>query len=214
MRYRYYDLIVPFGCNCMSASELRQRNLRLRSFPLDWVLVGDEDFGILGTLFERRFDNFLCLKRLEIIDLDSGDGHLVVEDKKYHYSFVHDFSKGLCGGDIDRDEFIEIIRKYDRRIVRLYSMIEKSKKVLFVINFKEGYKVDNRAIIAFSRRIRGLYPSKIFDVFSVRFNSEHSGLINIDEGVYVNDVKGMGRIKDSFSWLDNVRLSQVKFAES
>ncbi len=207
VNYKCYDLIVPFGCNCMNASQLSLRHLRIRAFPLDWVAIVNEDCNLLGHLFESRFTDFLNFERLKIVDSNSGDGHLVVQDQKYHYCFVHDFYKGIVGGYVDKGEFNETYNKYSRRIRRLYSLIHLSERVLFVCNFKNGSTIKNEAIVTLQEEIQNRCVNTKINLFAVRFNSDDRGLEKLANDVYVNDVKGMERIEIAFSWLNKVKIS-------
>lgn len=202
-----YDLIVPFGCNCMSALQLRVRGLRRCAFPLDWVAVGDEDCNLLGRLFQNKFEGFLDLGRLEIVESDSGDGHLVIQDKDYHYCFVHDFLKGKIGGEVDGAEYEEVSRKYLRRINRLYTVVDLSERILFVCNFKNGSIVADDALVTLRGKFQKGCGNKKVDLFVVRFNSTDNRQTEPGDGVYLTDVIGMGHIDSAFSWLDRVSLS-------
>ena len=39
---RHYDLIVSLGANCSAAHNLRYRNMRPFSLPLDWVYIEND----------------------------------------------------------------------------------------------------------------------------------------------------------------------------
>lgn len=125
-----FDLILSLGEDCACSSYLRRFGLQDFSYPFDWLTRFPFDNRIKFLL--NDFDDFLTKENLRKIekppapDVDHTCDYY--EDFKYNIYFFHDFKYFLPFDEAYKD----VVDKYKRRIERLYSMIMKSKKVLFV----------------------------------------------------------------------------------
>lgn len=75
-----YDLICSLGGNCMAASQIRQRGLRVASLPFDWTfIVNDKPLYKLAEGFKNKFKDFLLKENLqEMTDEEKADSILFV----------------------------------------------------------------------------------------------------------------------------------------
>lgn len=123
-----FDLIVSLGEDCACSSYLRRFALQECSFPFDWLTNAALSMRI--QLLENDFDIFLKKENLHMIPRPVvSDVHCdYYEDKKTTLYFYHDFPIGI---DLE-ESFSSVKEKYNRRIQRLYKMVNTSKKVLFV----------------------------------------------------------------------------------
>lgn len=61
-----YDLIVSLGGNCAAALQLKRRNLRLFSFPFDYLAMQDgRGVNYLAEGFLTDFSNFMLKNNLK-----------------------------------------------------------------------------------------------------------------------------------------------------
>ena len=103
--------IIPLGINCGMAETLKRLGKRQMSHPLDWVV----SFDGIAKLFDKSFVGFL-------------------PTKKYVYPNNDEFFWSDQYGIIFRhDNFPESTEKYERRIKRLFEILDTTKEhVLFI----------------------------------------------------------------------------------
>src|SRR5574344_1222376 len=130
-----YDFVCSLGGNCAAAHNLLHRNKRLFSLPFDWLYIeNDTPLLYLCEGFKDNFKNFCKKENLVIFDKNENNatngGKLKYKDNYKNFFFVNHFSK-----DINLDnEYEKIYTKLKRRINRLFNLIEKSNKILFLIS--------------------------------------------------------------------------------
>lgn len=125
-----YDLIYSLGTDCACASYMNKLNLRICSGPFDWLTR--PDFETRMNLILNDFQNFLNLEDIKFLEKDpkffNDEKCDYYENLKTGFCFYHDFLAG-----IPLEAQIGVVKeKYNRRIVRFYQKVAKSKKVLFI----------------------------------------------------------------------------------
>lgn len=179
-----YDLIVPLGCNCATAQQLKLLSLRQYSSPFDWLLCkADDALAKSCALLETRFKNFLVAKNLRrLSDLDES-GHLAYMDEGTGFIHLHDFIGQTVGYD-------EVVSKYRRRIDRLYAALEKSTSVLFVFSAADPRmaRLDQLAE-AYTRLKTFVGSEKTADLFVMTYASDavREGIVDDDGHIYVSE---------------------------
>lgn len=123
-----FDLIVSLGEDCACSSYLRRFALQNASYPFDWLTKAPLKTRI--DLIKNDFRGFLERENIYQIPHpeDSEKNCDYYEDRNTDFYFYHDFPMGV---DLD-SSFAAVKEKYDRRIQRLYQMIESAHRVLFV----------------------------------------------------------------------------------
>lgn len=112
------------ACSCTQA--LRASHLQFFSYPFDW-LFGSDFMGRVDILC-NNFENFINKEDLEFSYIEERTACNAYRNKANNITFNHDFKQ-----DISFDEmYIKVKEKYDRRIKRLFSQIENSKRILIV----------------------------------------------------------------------------------
>ena len=130
---KYYDSIVSLGHCCHVAIALKELGLQGASNVFDWS--GGNLFdkcGIGGfegkvNLICNNFENFLILEDFEEFEATENK-HRNVRNKRTGLQYLHDFSKDKSISD----QFSDFSVKYNRRIERLYKMLNKNSSVLFL----------------------------------------------------------------------------------
>lgn len=122
-----YDLILGLGRACSCSQSLRAAKLQLLSFPFDWITWGFErELPYRTELLCNGFNDWLRKEDLEFVRNVNERARYV--DRRTKTLFFHDFD---ANGNFD-EEFPKVAEKYNRRIARLYHLIESSRRILLV----------------------------------------------------------------------------------
>lgn len=123
MKLRDYDYIIPIGYNCACGMVLRNLDLRKQSFPLDWVVSKPE--WVLQYLKTNFKDYYLPNQ--------TAKTNYIGQD--FHWFETHRYSEHYAEKDeIDNNKSIynDNLEKFDRRIKRLFEVLNSDKKILFM----------------------------------------------------------------------------------
>lgn len=184
---RSYDFTVSLGTACIVANKMENNNLKLFSGPFDWIVGSPER---VHYLIKNNFKDFFLYNNLEIEG--KKDGKFLVRDKLNGLLSVHDFKGSET--KIARNEYSEVMEKYNRRIKRFYDWCRRSEKALFIIfvgsqnDLSDVYKI--KETIGFS------FPQLYFDILVVYLCPEKiSEIERIDDNLYLAKV-----YHDESSW--------------
>lgn len=132
-----YDYIIPIGFNCNTVMTLKNLNLRKEAFPFDWAITSPN--LIIHALQDRCKDlwNIECLRFVNETEHKGIHARMYVKSPtpthiiynfKYGIVFHHD-NNAIVG----MEEAVHLAKeKYDRRVNRLFQVLESSSRVLFV----------------------------------------------------------------------------------
>ncbi len=134
--YTMAPMFISLGYNCSIASRISGRDLRTVSLPFDWMVTPTRT---LIELFENDFDDFLNPTNL----VYNGD---YVFDEKYKIMFFgSDFPQKIWNWKRPgrllpllhkkehlRNAFQEIVEKYQRRVARLYAILQSNLDLYLV----------------------------------------------------------------------------------
>jgi hypothetical protein len=126
---RSYDYCISLGSNCMPAIHLNHLHLKQATLPLDWVVTASTEK--VAHLLLSRFSDYMELKNLVIQQLDITNGTYNVEDPVHEVMSYHDF-------DLYRNTAAELATypefkaKLNRRIERLYNVLDEGESFLFI----------------------------------------------------------------------------------
>jgi hypothetical protein len=119
-RDRPYDDIINLGSYCQSAYQLGVHNLRRYALPFDYLVT---PFDTLAAILEQKFAGFLDPANFTL-NLENG----LIEDARHRTQLLHDFKVD----DTFLNDYESISEKYQRRIDRLFGILESSRKVIFI----------------------------------------------------------------------------------
>ena len=174
MLKKKYDFIIPIGCNCLIAHNLRKNGLQRESLPFDWIWVANISQVI--TFLKTKFQNFMKKENLRFVR-HNGDAD-IYRDTFNQVEYWHDF---MIGEDFDT-AYEKNQKKYQRRIERLFHHIDCSKKILWVrfehirpdkqkdetdYLFQNAPESSENIIKNFSI-LQSLYPEKKSDLLLIR----------------------------------------------
>lgn len=166
-----YDLIFSLGEACSCTQALGTSGLQLFSYPFDWLFGSSfmERCKILATRFARYIDKE---------DLEFSYEERSIRCQAYHNKyndiiFNHDFPK-----DLSLDEsYPQVREKYERRIRRLLSSIERSSCGLIVYietPVTDHVILDWQEIIEGYNHIKDAFPGTSIDLLYVAREKESS----------------------------------------
>jgi len=124
-----YDFAIPLGAACASSIALRAANMQFASLPFDWTGGGD----IVGRakLIAGGFADWMRLEDMELTDvLHATFNSSIYRNRVTGLTYPHDFPAGCYL----EDELPTVVGKYERRIRRLYSEMERAGHALAVYN--------------------------------------------------------------------------------
>lgn len=132
-------LIIPFGNNCAVAYQLQKYNLRIHSYPFDWLSCNNISIlDLISNDYKNLFEDLIIKKKLDFhykINSYWNDSKLNtvnVYNSQYKIFFKHDFLEK----DFSNNNFINNVKeKYERRIERFNTIMQsEKKKILIQIN--------------------------------------------------------------------------------
>lgn len=209
-----YDLACSLGGSCASAHNLFYRKMRYVSLPFDWLfLVEQKTIEKLIECFNNDFSNFLLKENLEELkgeERGNAGKYYQYKDKATGYRFIHFFDKPIT----NENSYKKVKEKFDKRIQRLYSLIEKSESILFLLDIK--FPIDLDLIKRLENTLIEKFGNKKMDFVILEFNST-------DDDIYLKDNVTVYKIKreinlydfneTNFEWafLDNIKISKNLF---
>jgi len=124
---KIYDIILSLGGSCAVANQLKERGLRLASYPFDWIFTKEPtSLERLADCFREDFVNWPKLENLVEIDEDERNSHAAkyqYRDAYTGFRFIHDFTE-------PKERCAEVVReKYLRRIERLCLRLKEAKRI-------------------------------------------------------------------------------------
>lgn len=119
MNFKNYTNIISIGCNCRTASALKDLEYRKFSAPLDWTLSTTKS---VYKAFEDEFKNFYDVNNCEDY-ICPATKYKCIFNKKYRINITHETK-------INEQEIL----KYERRCSKLVTALKKNKKILLVRN--------------------------------------------------------------------------------
>ena len=211
-KYDEYDYVISLGGNCATASQLVHRGKRPCSLPFDWSLMADVrpiEYLIKGL--KTHFDGFMMWENAcesEPPTEEFGKQSFHIEDRMSGFRFIHLF----YGKEFNRDLFEEGKGVIYRRIDRLYNVLGKSKRVLFVLHTAFAYDIE------IARRLRAAlvetWPRVEIELRIMQMGAENATTIIEDDGllrfytyprphniVYDNQFTSV-----EWHWMDEVRV--------
>uniref|UniRef100_UPI002615C857 DUF1796 family putative cysteine peptidase n=1 Tax=uncultured Mailhella sp. TaxID=1981031 RepID=UPI002615C857 len=150
----HFDLIVSLGVNCGAAWYLRDFGLRTASFPFDWLR---------GATFKRHIELILndfkgFFEKDKLKKIAANEHNDFYEDKESGFISLHDFKK-----DVPLDvAYPEVIKKYQRRIKRLYDSAGDARYVLFVWWGIEGESISDEDMIDAQKMLSQKFNKNVY----------------------------------------------------
>ena len=175
-----YDLIVSLGGSCATACQLKTRNLRKVSMPLDYVYSKDSRcLEYLAKALERGFDDWCLQENLVLAkpeEMRPGGAPYQYFDTVTHYMYVHDFEEPC-------ESVIEKVReKFKYRLARFKSAFAEAERIALVFD-TENDDAEKGMIRVREAILRKYGAEKQIDCYLLTFDaskesvSETSGVV-------------------------------------
>lgn len=175
-----YDLIFSLGEACSCTQSLRKSKLQVFSYPLDWLF--GTDFIGRCKLLASHFERFLEKEDLEYTYSVRSISCDAYYNKYNDLTFNHDFKMGV---KLD-DSFPEVKEKYTRRINRLLTKINKSKKVLIVyieVPIKEHVVIPDETLLMGVDIIQNKFKNSNINLLYLSHSSSKNEVQKINDSV-------------------------------
>ena len=170
-----YDYIISLGGNCTVAHNLRFRNMRPFSLPLDWVYIEDEKPILwLTKAFKNNFADF-CLKENLQLQPATPEHEVIYFDKASGYYLPNQFTRIFTDTNGEYEKFYA---KLQTRIKRLYSAIQTSKRILFVLATTK--KINPTCVAELQKELNQLFPDVEMDFRVMLFASTQETVSEIN----------------------------------
>lgn len=168
-----YDFIFSIGEDCACTGYLREHHLQVFSYPFDWLTAASFETRI--ELLVNDFDNFLNIENLKFLPKNpqiNTDSHCdYYANISTGFYFYHDFP---AGESLEKN-FKNVKEKYDRRIKRLYSKIQKARKIL-IVWLSRDKNIDDERLKSAYNQIVNKFPNKKIDFLILENDSSKSFL--------------------------------------
>lgn len=211
-----FDFVCSLGGNCMAASQLQQRGLRIFSLPFDWLFYKDSTpIYRLIECFKDNFQHFLLKENLRELHGDEiTDAHnnmLQYQDTYTEIFFYNHFSKKID----NNGEFKKVKEKITRRIERFLYFLNKSNKILFI--FSHHYNFENKPYIELYNFLKEFYPDKEIHIRVIQFGTNEPSFEYDDARLMITRIKRENNYYDftktniEWQFLDNIECDLSKF---
>lgn len=196
-----YDLIIPIGCKCKCAYNLRRLGLQFESFPFDWIYIPTP--ATIEQLFVTEFSNFMLEENLRL------------RSKQPKFDEVDDLATGIYSAhDFDTHKSISEVypavkQKFDRRIEKLKNKIKNAKRILMV-HEAEDVVQDNDVIVKQYTALQKFFSDKKLDLLYLYLPTEH---VEYSEEILHPNVKKITFFRDySLEWQGDPKLFDKAFS--
>lgn len=207
-----YDLFISLGEDCACTSYLRKNNLQFVSLPFDWLTCAPFETRIDSIM--NNFENFLNIDDLYLMDIQNtpGNNFAPYANKRNSFIYYHDF-------DINQtleQSYPFVKNKYDRRIKRLYKLIDKSKNILFIWFSRDKVLSDDTLKNALSR-LNNKFLNKNINIAVLENNFNHNSSdiekkhINDNIIKYIYNIESDDKSTPLAACMGNTELSTLIF---
>lgn len=173
---KYYDVAISLGQCCITSTALRRNNLQAESMIFDWSAGILFDVCGLGglegkvNLICNDFENFFNLEDLENRgNNQENDTHnLWIVNKRTGLQYKHDFP---AWQPVD-EAFPFVKERLNRRVKRLYDVINSSEKILFCF-FARDVGFTDELLIEQQVKLSRKFPNKTIDFLYILQNPSY-----------------------------------------
>lgn len=153
-----YDLYIPCGSYCATASNLKANGLRTASYPFDWV--AGMTLGKSTAYILNHFENFLNKNNMSVC---CEDNYFLILKNENNISFNHDFFKNVPFDEM----FSRTKEKYNRRINRLYQNIQSADSICFLHYSDCETETVSDAVATWQNFIKN-FPNKKMEIIYIK----------------------------------------------
>lgn len=160
MSVKTYDFIFSLGAACSCTQALRQADFQHASYPFDWLFGAQLPTRI--DLMIHNFEHFIDLPSLSYVGQTVSIKCDTYYNKDNDITFNHDFLTSVPLAQ----SYPEVMKKYQRRINRLFTKIAQSSRVLAVYTElpSSSRQVADPVLIKSLEKLQQKYPAQQIDL--------------------------------------------------
>ena len=152
------DIFISLGPACREAHYLRDENLRLASFPLDWML--DYSLETVIHLFKTGFSDFFT-------DIEEGEyirknNNYCIIDTKNHITSLHHFSRKMSIQDAKKAFHTTMQKRYKH----LDDYLKQAETICFICNRIYADSCSDE-LVNFLKEFDKIYPNKTVTLVNI-----------------------------------------------
>ncbi len=167
-------VVVPLGVGCQLGMHLKDHDLYLASFPIDWMVTAH-----FPSFLQLLQDDFQHLIDFSLLEIRTKNGSKRVFHKKYEIELPHvlntnlwhNSASGLLPNSGDRSEITSITSKYNRRIRRYKKLGDFQVPVYFL-----RYRISGEEAFVLCELLEEKFPTLDFKLVAINFSSSEGRL--------------------------------------
>jgi hypothetical protein len=166
------NYIIPFGSNCYIASYLKRNNLKLVSYPFDWIFCYPTDiYDIINTDFEYFLNKDYYVNKDETIKYNSHTKYCPNLKMFNHHNPYKDNDNEYFKRCVSR--FNDVIKKKENKLfIMFFNENNLNNEIKNIIKLKELFdrkKINNYDFLCIFQETKGYQRKKEFKFKNIIF---------------------------------------------
>ena len=166
-----FNYIIPLGTNCYIASYLKRNNLKLVSYPFDWIFSYPNDiYDIINTNFEYFLNKEYYVNQDDTINYNSHMKYCTSLRMFNHHNPYKDNDNEYFKRCVAR--FNDVIKKQENKLfIMFFSENNLNNEIRNIIKLKELFdeKIINYNFLCIFQEVRGYQSKKEFKCKNINF---------------------------------------------
>ena len=165
------NYIIPLGSNCYIASYLKRNNIKLVSYPFDWIFSYPNDiYDIINTDFEYFLNKEYYVNKDDTINYNSHKKYCPNLRMFNHHNPYKDNDNEYFKRCVSR--FNDVIKKEERKLfIMFFSDNNINNEIKNIIKLKELFdeKISNYELLCIFQEAKGYQRKKEFKCKNIKF---------------------------------------------
>lgn len=165
------NYIIPFGSNCYIASYLKRNNLKIVSYPFDWIFSYPNDiYDIINTDFEYFLNKDYYVNKDNTINYNSHTKYCPNLRMFNHHNPYKDSDNEYFKRCVSR--FNDVIKKEESKLfIMFFSDNNINNEIKNIIKLKELFdtKMSNYELLCIFQETKGYQRKKEFKCKNIIF---------------------------------------------
>ena len=166
-----FNYIIPLGTNCYIASYLKRNNLKLVSYPFDWIFSYPNDiYDIINTNFEDFLNKEYYVNQDDTINYNSHMKYCTNLRMFNHHNPYKDSDNEYFKRCVLR--FNNVIKKEESKLfIMFFSENNLNNEIRNIIKLNELFdtKMYNYELLCIFQEVRGYQSKKEFKCKNINF---------------------------------------------
>jgi len=165
------NYIIPLGSNCYIASYLKRNNIKLVSYPFDWIFSYPNDiYDIINTDFEYFLNKEYYVNKNDTINYNSHKKYCPNLRMFNHHNPYKDSDNEYFKRCVSR--FNDVIKKEESKLfIMFFSENNLNNEIRNIIKLNELFdtKMYNYELLCIFQEVRGYQSKKEFKCKNINF---------------------------------------------